>query len=439
MSHFLCILALLLLCLHTHAEEKADWFANNGFGKPISTMQHPCAEYFKGVTYIAYQGPHEDPYVCAYKHDAAEWSGPFKAGVSALGSTPDPTDPDKVDNHGRPALIVDREGYIHLIFGGHGGSFLFGKNQLGTPGAGRQTHVVTTKPQDISEWQVLDNVPPFGTYSQFVKTPDGDIYLFYRHGSHRSDWVYQKSTDNCRTFAAPVSILKSQPQTGKPNVHDAWYASFNAGKGNTITAIFHHHPCAVFGHKKPRYNTYFMRMDCAAADTWKTVQGTPVSLPVTKESADKLTLVTATDKSGVRTGICRVDDAGNPHILIKQSPALVYYRWTGSAWHESVALADAASAQEGDILINSPSDIRLLMSCEITNRSGIAWWQSTDGGTNWQQQSTVATSENASLIMAALVRNAHPDAQIVYSRIEPNQENLYRKMFLFGNRGLVKR
>jgi hypothetical protein len=27
---------------------------------------------------------------------------------------------DKVDNHGRPAMIIDAKGYIHLAFGGHG-------------------------------------------------------------------------------------------------------------------------------------------------------------------------------------------------------------------------------------------------------------------------------------------------------------------------------
>ena len=438
MSLFRCLIPFLLLYQLTHAEEKADWFADNGFGKPVSTMQHPCAEHFKGVTYIAFQGPHEDPHVCAYKHDTAEWSGPFKAGVSALGKTPDPTDAAKVDNHGRPALIVDSEGYIHLIFGGHGGSFVHGKNRLGNPGAGRQTHVVTTKPQDISEWQVLANVPPFGTYTQFVKMPDGDIYLFYRHGSHRSDWVYQKSTDNCRTFSPPVSILKCQPQSDDPNVHDAWYASFHPGKGDTITATFHHHPCAVLNHKKPLHNTYFMHMNCAATDTWTSVQGTPVSLPVTKDSADRLTLVNASDK-GVRTGICRVDDDGNPHILVKQGASLIYYRWTGDAWQESVALANSPSAQEGDIVINSPSDIRLLMSGNFAGHNTIAWWQSTDGGAHWQQQSTVASSEYAELIMAALIRNAHPDARIVYSQLLPNQANLYRKMFLFGDNGLIKR
>ena len=27
-----------------------DYFADNGCGNPVSTLQHPCAEHFNGVT-----------------------------------------------------------------------------------------------------------------------------------------------------------------------------------------------------------------------------------------------------------------------------------------------------------------------------------------------------------------------------------------------------
>ena len=208
-----------------------DYFSDNGFSNPIATMQHPCAEYYNGTTYIAYSGPHEDPYVCAYTHASGRWFGPVRAGENLIGKTPDPVDKKEVDDHGRPALIIDGEGYIHLVFGGHGGHWEYGNNTLGKPGKGKQTHVVSKRPEDISAWEVLDNISPFGTYSQFVKMEDGDIYLFYRHGSHRSNWVYQKSADNCRTFTSPVSVLLHKAQDSDPNIHDAWYAWFENGNG----------------------------------------------------------------------------------------------------------------------------------------------------------------------------------------------------------------
>ena len=82
------------------AGEPVNFFAENGFGKPLQTIQHPSGEYYKGVTYLAYQGPQEDPYVCSYNHNTKVWIGPIKAGISALGKKPNRKNPGKIDNHG---------------------------------------------------------------------------------------------------------------------------------------------------------------------------------------------------------------------------------------------------------------------------------------------------------------------------------------------------
>jgi len=416
-----------------------EHFADNGFGKPVSTMQHPCAEHYKGVTYIAYQGPHEDPYVCAFNRTTRKWSGPVKAGISQLGKSPDPTDPDAVDNHGRPALVVDAGGYIHLVFGGHGGSWRLGGNRLGTPGAGRQTHVVSKHPEDISAWEVVDNVSQSGTYSQLVKMPDGDIYLFYRHGSHRSDWVYQKSPDGCRTFAAPVSVLKHGPQAADPNIHDAWYAWFQEGVGDTITVTYNHHPCAVLGHQKSRFNSYYMQMDCSD-DSWQNVRGQHLDLPVTKASADANTLVWNSGLEGVRLGTCRADADGHPHIFHRQGSGQAhYYRWTGDAWQTTVIVSPDAKSQDGDFLIESPQAIQMLLSQRLAGKGELCWWKTTNGGLAWDKGPCLLSIENAEIGISSLVRNAHPDARVVASEIIPNQKNLYRKLYLLGDRGAVRR
>jgi len=103
-------------------------------------------------------------------------------------------------------MIIDDAGYIHLFFGGHGGvPSIHGDNPLGNHHYGENKHVVSKRPLDITEWEELDTIPPFGTYNQVIKMENGDIYLFYRHGAHRSDWVYHVSTDNGRSFGPAVS------------------------------------------------------------------------------------------------------------------------------------------------------------------------------------------------------------------------------------------
>ncbi|MBN1341504.1 MAG: BNR-4 repeat-containing protein [Phycisphaerae bacterium] len=416
-----------------------DYFTDNGYGNPISTMQHPCAEHYQGMTYIAYQGPHEDPYVCAYDHAAKKWRGPVKAGVNPMGKTPDPTDPDAVDNHGRPAMIVDGKGYIHLVFGGHGGHYKLGRNLLGTPGKGKQTHVVSKNPKDISSWEVLDNISPFGTYSQFVKMDDGDIYLFYRHGSHRSDWVYQKATDNCGTFAPPVSVLKHKAQAGKPDIHDAWYAWFENGKGDTITASYVYHPCKSPGHTKERYNGYYMKMSCAN-ESWENAGGHALTLPVTKEYADENTRVCNTGKERSNHGTCRVDDDGHPHLFFRQGPMQIrYYRWLGSAWQDPVVVTRDSRSQDGDMIVESPKVVRMLLSHGHSGAGEVGWWKTTDGGLTWKKGPCLISSPNSRYTPGSLVRDAHPDARIVVSENDRAPNHLYGKLFLLGDSGPIRR
>ena len=417
-----------------------DYFADNGFDNSLATMQHPCAEYYNGKTYIAYQGPHEDAYVCVYDHQAKKWQGPVLAGVSPMGNAADPTSRGEADNHGRPALIVDGQGYVHLIFGGHGGQPSLGKNLFGAPGKGKQTHVVTTRAEDISTWKILDNVDPFGTYSQFVKMDDGDIYLFYRHGSHWSDWVYQKSTDNCRTFAQPVSILKHKTQKADANVHDSWYAWFAKGKGATIVGMYVYHPCLAVGHTSRRSNTYYMKMNCGD-ESWENVSGRTLSVPVTKEHADEMTLVYNSGTARCNHGICAVDDSGAPHLFFRYDKGQVRYtRWLGDAWQEPRPMSADAGSRDGDMIVESPTEVRLLLSGAKQGGGGEAcWWSTKDGGKTWSKEGCVISSNTVSYNLGAFVRNFNSEGQVVIEERDPASPNLYRKMFLWGSKGLVGR
>ena len=78
---------------------------------------------------------------------------------------------------------------------------------------GRTGHARSKQPENIDAWEDVSNtsgLSPFSTYVTSVKMEtNGDIYLIYRHGAHKSDWVYQKSTNGCRSFGPVTSILQS--------------------------------------------------------------------------------------------------------------------------------------------------------------------------------------------------------------------------------------
>jgi hypothetical protein len=421
---------------------KVDYFTDNGYGNSVATLQHPASEHYQGVTYVAYQGPHEDPYVAAYVHATGRWLGPVQAGVSLMGKAPDQIDPGELDNHGKPALVVDRQGYIHLVFGSHGGDPKNGKNPLGTffmGTKGKMTHAVSVKPGDISTWRVVDNIPAFGTYNQWVKLANGDLYLFYRHGGHRSDWVYQKSADDGRTFAAPVSVLKHKVSAASPTIDDSWYAWFDVGQGDTITASYVYHPCADPKHNAHRQNVYFMQMD-ARTGAWSNVQGDRLTLPVTKETADKLTLVEATGTVKSTHGTCHVDGAGRPHLAFPVGRELHYYRWDGQAWQKPVVIgAGQGRVDDGDFIIDSPLHVRMILGQTRDGTNDISWWETTDGGLTWAKGAPLIASKNLSFTLSAIARNAHPDALMLLASRDAAEPHLYRRMFLVGAHGPLGR
>ena len=434
--------ATLLPGMAAATQPGVDYFADNGYGNPISTLQHPAGEHDNGVTYVAYQGPHEDPYVAAYVHATSQWIGPVHAGVSLMGKSPDQIDPAELDNHGKPALVVDRQGYIHLVFGSHGGDPKYGPNPLGEffmGTKGRMTHVVSTKPSDISAWRVVDNIPVNGTYNQWVKLANGDLYLFYRHGGHRSDWVYQKSVDDGRTFSAPVSVLKHKVSAGSPTVNDSWYAWFDNGQGDTITASYIYHPCANPKHTAHRNNTYYMQLD-ARTGRWTNVRGERLALPVTKESADKLTLIEATGAVRTTHGTTHVDSAGRPHLVFPAGQEVRYYRWDGKAWQKPVAVGDGnARMHDADFIVDSPTHVRMLLAQMTEVGNEIAWWKTTDGGRTWLKGAVFMTSKERTFTPSAIIRNAHPDAVMLLSSRSAAEPHLYRRMHLVGAHGALRR
>ena len=141
-----------LFALCVSSAQGLDYFAENG-NSPVILKQHPSIASSGNKTYVAYQGPSEDAYVCSYDHATSVWDGPVLAGTSLMFDG---------DGHGKPTIAVDDAGYIHMVFGGHGGHsglpgdyrlYAYG-NPPPAPGtvAGKQTHMRSNSPHDISSW-----------------------------------------------------------------------------------------------------------------------------------------------------------------------------------------------------------------------------------------------------------------------------------------------
>ena len=426
--------------------QMVDYFADNGFGNAVAVVQHPAGVYHEGVTYLCYQGPLEDPYVAAYNHQTNEWKGPYKAGVSEMGK--DLFRKKRIDNHGKPSMIIDDAGYIHITFGGHGGMRKHGDNPLGNHHYGKNLHAVSKRPLDISGWEMLDNIPPFGTYNQFAKMDNGDIYLFYRHGAHRSNWVYQKSTDNGRTFDKPVSFLKHKRRTDM-EAEDSWYPWITRGKGDDLIVAFDYHLCRDArnnedkrGHIPERHNLYYMVFDTKAS-LWKNVKGEPLNMPLIREEADEKALVAKTSSDWTFQAVVDLNPDGNPHVCVRvgaetgrrrSAPkSLHHFRWNGATWVQSKNAQLPVGG--GDIELNSTNNVNIYLD---DSRAGeVSRWDSFDAGDTFKKGPVLLRRNNSGFAISSLIDNAHPDAKIIVA--EKESGTYFRKMYLLGDIGAIQR
>ncbi|KHT64381.1 hypothetical protein RJ45_06595 [Photobacterium gaetbulicola] len=438
-------------------KDMVEYFTSSGFSTPVAIVNSPAGVYVNGVTYVTYQGAKTDPYIASYHHETQEWQGPYKAGTSLLGKD----EASAKDSHGKPTMLIDNDEYIHLFFGGHGGSDAFGENELGNVFRGMNKHVVSVKPYDISEFEELDNISPFGNYNQAIKMDNGDIYLFYRHGAHRSNWVYQKSTDNARTFSEPVSFLEATPRTDI-DAHHSWYAWATKGSGDDIIVSYDYHVCwnitsapfkARGGHFAERNNLYYMVFNTQTG-IWRNVSGEELKVPVTYEAANAKALVTETGLDNwTFNGSVHLDENNYPHVTINTGRDLgkinwggpkqtEYYRWNGQKWLGGNTVHPNANNKNldtrGDFFLNDEGGFTFALGYKEGEDEIISYFEYDQKNQCFSKVSDLVKVKNANWAMSPMIENAHPDARFLAAEKVVGEKE-WRRMYLVGDHGAVKR
>ena len=101
------------------------------------------------------------------------------------GGPPAPLLAEGVDEHSRPTLAVDSQGYLHMVMGGHNSPLQYQRS---------------LRPHDASAWT---SVEAFGrnTYPVLLCRPNDTLHLMARDGSHNGMEMLGKTT--YRSVAKP--------------------------------------------------------------------------------------------------------------------------------------------------------------------------------------------------------------------------------------------
>ena len=199
-------------------------------------------------------------------------------------------------DHGRPAVTIDSEGYLHAVYGVHHNAIPYRR---------------TVRPNDASEWteEVL-----FGdtlSYPTLVCGPDDTLYLTGRYG-----W------EGVRMYAKPRDKdWEDRGLIATGDVGRVSYSAFHSGLAwSPDRKVLHFSTSTYQTRDENRWGmiqsaNYMRSTDCGK--TWQRADGSPIKLPATSETMDVLVRQESFNPCpGIwNLGAIVVDSGGNPYVL----------------------------------------------------------------------------------------------------------------------------
>jgi len=196
------------------------------------------------------------------------------------------------DNHGGPALTVDSEGYLHIVYYPHHHPFRYRRS---------------VRPNDASEWEDEIQFGQRCTYPTMVCGADDILYLTGRE-SRDGPWcvnLFTKSP-NDDYWREAIEVFRDD-KSGYVRFQEAlaWGTDHR-----TLHVTFW-----LFDYNR-KYTVGYLRSP-DSGKTWERNDGTRVSLPATIET---ITLVDR-EHTNLRYGSIAVDASGAPYVLYSSSPS----------------------------------------------------------------------------------------------------------------------
>ena len=291
----LCLL-LFSSCLRVVAEDavevstdlvsaKGSERATSGSGGKIVT--------FDGVTHVVWQDATDSGAylnrVRSMNRTTGKWSEPFTLNKGK-------------DNHARPVIAVDREGYLHVILSGHSSPVTYRRS---------------VRPNDSSEWTKSEPAGT-GTYPVVTCARDGTLLVTMR-SSQRWNGVDLYVKERGQPWQKRSKLIVRDPKM-------PGYAGYQTGlswgpQGKVL------HLVADFYESYDTYNArgahqavcYMRSLD--GGTTWQKADGDPVKLPARPEQMDILGRHSGPGRNDLpppvvlAQGSLVVDPQGTPHVL----------------------------------------------------------------------------------------------------------------------------
>ena len=245
--------------------------------------------HYQGKTHVVWQDVTRGGYlnqVKSYDHETRNWSEPYTLGTG-------------IDNHARPILTVDHDGYLHAIQSGHN-----------SPVTWRRS----VNPNDSSKWLASEIIGE-GTYPVVLCDMDNTLYVTMR-GNNRVgvDFYAKPQGEPWRNVVRVVKHAEKYRES-----YGAFHMNMALGPDQTIHAV------VDFYEGQDHVGRGLHQAVCYAKSrdggkTWLKVDGSRVNTPARPEDMDTLIRSTRTRVERLprpehrNIGIV-VDSKGTPYVF----------------------------------------------------------------------------------------------------------------------------
>lgn len=241
-------------------EEVPDaWWSYDGatlpnYGSEVRCSYHDSSQNTTWICTESWHGLGRDEIVEGYRHTTGLTSPRGVAFESSL------TD----DDHGISSIVVDDDGYLHVIGGAHIGTFKYS---------------ISAATNDATEWNSQSHSFSTGTYPKLLKKTDGTLVFYYR--KDLDTLVFYQTTavgGGSATWGSEVELWdragagRVYPTAGFLDGDDLWVVAMKANAGNTL-----------------RWDLYILVYDTVSGELRNHNGGTVISsgsLPINDTTAD---------------------------------------------------------------------------------------------------------------------------------------------------------
>lgn len=324
------------------------------------------------------------------------------------------------DPHDNPALQIDPDGFLWLFSPSHGDwttrSFIHRSR----------------RPYDISDWETIADGPLFAYPQPWISPGHGWCLVHVVYGNNQRGLHIKHSQDG-REWS------NSQPLANMAAGH--YGVSWADPLRGKIMLAFDYHP--LEGGLEARTNLYYIE-SVDWGRTWQTVDGRPVTLPLTDPVGPYRVLDLESEGRLNYLRDLKVDARGYPVIVFVSSKSWQpgpesgphqwnTTHWDGRNWVHRAAMRSDNNYDHGELEIDDAGTWWLIAPTEpgpqICNPGGeVALWRSEDAGVSWckVRDITSGSSHNHTFVRRPL--GAHPDFAAFWAdgnAREPSESKLW--------------